>query len=187
MKSRKYASAVTYGAKYGRWTVIGDIQKNNSNRTVVACQCDCGTKKDVLVYNLVHHKTTQCKTCSSGKSPTYVGMSNRMYRGALRANVNYTLSPSQLSESFSHQSYSCALTGDPIQPSDATAIRWNAQEGMTPDNTLLVGKQIGSFLNSSGMDAKTFIGLVQTVVNNVQSTSAKNPIQAFFDRREKEC
>ncbi len=39
------------GSHFGRWVVVGTAQHRNG-RVAVACRCDCGTERDVLVQSL---------------------------------------------------------------------------------------------------------------------------------------
>lgn len=49
---------ITPGARVGRWTVTGEPQPGK-NRTV-ACTCDCGTGRDVVVGHLLTARTKSC-------------------------------------------------------------------------------------------------------------------------------
>ena len=97
----------------------------------------------------------------------------------------YTIDSAYLSESFSNQGNTCALTGKSITPITSTAVRWDNSNGYTPENTIIVNAAVGSVLNSSGLDASTFIGLCQVVAENAPETKG-NPIEDFFNKREKE-
>jgi len=44
--------APSVGERFGRWTVVGAPHKNASKRTVVACRCECGTEREVMVQSL---------------------------------------------------------------------------------------------------------------------------------------
>jgi hypothetical protein len=45
--------------KYGRWTVLHDVEKKHDLRVVTA-RCECGTIRDVYVGNLVSGRSTSC-------------------------------------------------------------------------------------------------------------------------------
>ena len=185
-KGTKYTDAIHTGHKFGKWTVTGSPHTDKGGRAKVEVTCECGAVSDVQAYRLAKGKSTQCKQCSSGKSPTISSFSNRTQRSAIGRGLTYTLDSAFLSESFSEQSYSCALTGAPITPTTAMAVRLDGTGGLTPDNTVLVTETVGSVIQSSGMDASTFLGLAQTVTANIQQSGMENPIVDFFNRREQE-
>ena len=51
---------VTYGQRFNRLTVIGEIDRSNPNHPKVAVKCSCGVKKLVLINSL---KTGRTKSC----------------------------------------------------------------------------------------------------------------------------
>lgn len=48
------------GDKYGRWTIIGDVFKDDKNIKYCMCRCECGTVKRVNWYQLQKGTTTSC-------------------------------------------------------------------------------------------------------------------------------
>lgn len=51
------------GTRWGKWTVIGDIDRSNKYARVL-CRCDCGVKKAVVVSNLCYGQTRGCPSCA---------------------------------------------------------------------------------------------------------------------------
>lgn len=51
---------VPIGARFGRWTVVGDCAADPRNGTVVPCRCDCGTERDLRVAKLRFGRTRSC-------------------------------------------------------------------------------------------------------------------------------
>jgi hypothetical protein len=49
---------VVPGARFGRWTVIGEPE-SGKNR-VALCECDCGTQRKVVIGHLLNGKTKSC-------------------------------------------------------------------------------------------------------------------------------
>jgi hypothetical protein len=72
--------------------------------------------------------------------------------------------------------------------SNAAPVAYVASKGLTPDNTILVSQTISEQM--AGMDAKTFIGLCQTVANNAippaETKKGNVSIKDFFDKRERQ-
>lgn len=54
MKAARTTKLATPGAKYGRWTALMQLGR------MVHAICECGTKREVYVYNLVAGKTLSC-------------------------------------------------------------------------------------------------------------------------------
>lgn len=57
------SQAAPRGARFTRWTVIGDPfpKRSGQSRTfLVRCRCACGTERDVSVWSLTHGKTASC-------------------------------------------------------------------------------------------------------------------------------
>lgn len=53
------------GAKFGKWTVIGESGRNKWGLRLVKCKCDCGNIKELLPYTIYSKHSTQCRSCSS--------------------------------------------------------------------------------------------------------------------------
>jgi len=187
--SSKYRKEIKLGQKFGSWTVYDFVMSEGKGRSKVAVKCECGNKSHVPAYDLVHKRSTQCKECSKGQSPTIFSLSNRtrkVYQSAIGKGLAYTINSAYLSESFLAQSHSCALTGAPITPQTAMAVRIDNAGGLTPDNTVLVLNSVGTTLQKSGMDAATFYGLAQSVTQNIQQSGTGNTVKDFFTKRETE-
>ena len=65
------------GQKINKWTVLN--LKNDNKCCMAICLCECGTVKEVNVYNLINNKTKDCgcgrkKMLSETKSKNLVGM-----------------------------------------------------------------------------------------------------------------
>lgn len=186
-KGSKYFDMVNAGDIFGGWTVTGTPFMDKS-LAKVECKCECGTQSNVRIDRLVKHNTTQCRKCGVGSTSTLRSFSNKSHLYSARRGQEYKLSETNLSESFSLQGNSCALTGDRITVSNAAPVAYDASKGLTPDNTILVSQTISEQM--AGMDAKSFIGLCQTVANNAippAETKKRNvSIKDFFDKREQQ-
>lgn len=53
------SSKIKIGDKFGKWTVVGDVYKNNYHK-YYPCKCECGTEKNVEKYNLLNGKSLSC-------------------------------------------------------------------------------------------------------------------------------
>lgn len=55
------------GKRYGKWTVLEDMPKEYTSKTIskMLCRCECGTQKEVDMINLKNGRSTQCKSCSA--------------------------------------------------------------------------------------------------------------------------
>jgi len=187
--SSKYLKDIKLGQKFGDWTVYDFVLSEGTGRTKVAVKCECGIKAHVPAYDLVKGRSSQCRECSSGKSPTLSSFSNKTrktYQRAINDGLTYTIDSAFLSESFSEQSYSCAVTGEPITPTNAMAVMIDGSSGLTPDNTVLVNQSVGSVIQTSGLGAAAFSELAQSITTNIQQSGTENPIVEFFNRREQE-
>lgn len=69
------------GNKYGKWTVIGDIIRNERKQAFLECKCDCGTIQKVLQSNLKHGRSHQCLKCAKAKS--VAAFTGRIYRSRI--------------------------------------------------------------------------------------------------------
>ena len=49
------------GQKFGLWTVLEELpERNNNQKIVYKCKCDCGTIRNVVGANLVNHLSLSC-------------------------------------------------------------------------------------------------------------------------------
>ena len=72
MKMSKYKSIDSLvGKKYGKLTVVKEIDKNKYGKTICKCVCDCGNTVNVLSNSLRTGHTTSCG-CSSSRYPTII-------------------------------------------------------------------------------------------------------------------
>jgi len=185
----KYKS-IPVGEVYNNWTVISPPVTNKDGAYKLQCRCECGQIQDVLAYRLVNGNSKQCRECARGSSDSISALKNRTYRNSKREAQNksqkevleYCLTTSSISESFSTQNSACALTGQTITYTDASAIRIDNTSGYIPANTLWVSKDIATVVKGSGLDATAFVNLCQTVTSAVEN----NPTLTFFNRRETE-
>jgi hypothetical protein len=51
---------VTYGQRFNRLTVIGEIDRSNPNAPRVVVKCDCGVKKSVIINQMKNGRTKSC-------------------------------------------------------------------------------------------------------------------------------
>lgn len=172
------------GYQFGNWTVLG-VPFRASGRTRVKCRCVCGTESDVLVYNLTSKKTTQCRKCSSGKSPTALGLSNLAERSATRlsGSVAYDLTPENVSETLAMQSYSCGLTQEPLTLESSSVVRLDNALGFNPTNVMVVSAQAKMAMGE--MDVTSFVNFAHQVTANVKKDPPRTTAE-FFNRRDKE-
>jgi len=190
-RGSKYFSMVKTGDTFGKWTILGTPFTDKKGMAKVECKCECGFKTDARIDRLVKGKSSQCRSCAAGTSPTigaYSNLATKRYARAVVKGLKYSLDESHLSESFSLQSNSCALTGEAISVVNSAPVPYDGSKGLTPDNTVLVSKTVKERMG--GLDAKTFIGLCRTIVDNSvipEKTTRKNiSVRDFFDRREQQ-
>jgi PII-like signaling protein len=55
------------GAMFGKWQVLGEVEKNKHGAKVYRCRCVCGTEKNIASNNLLRGDTTQCLRCYTRK------------------------------------------------------------------------------------------------------------------------
>lgn len=55
------------GQRFGKLLVIERLENNKKGNTMWLCQCDCGSKKIALGYDLTHGRTVSCGCLPSGK------------------------------------------------------------------------------------------------------------------------
>jgi hypothetical protein len=179
----KYLNEIALGQKFGRWTAYDFVKGKGEMK--IAVRCDCGTKAHVSAYNLVKGRSTKCKNCRDGKSPSVFGASSKVYKQIVGSReCDYTITPGTISESFSFQSGICALTGETLI-SGTSAVKIDNAQIMTPENTLLVSNTVAKAMG--GMDVKSFVGLCNVVVSNAPPMKKKRvTTQDFFDRREQQ-
>lgn len=180
----KYDAKLTPGKKKGNWTVL-EAPARVEGRTRVKCVCECGTEANVLAYNLVNEKTKQCRKCSSGQTPTTLGLSNLTRRSALstKAAVPYELTPENVSETLALQSFFCGLTQEPLTLESSSLVRLDNSEGYNPSNVMVVSTVAKAAMGE--MDVTSFVNFAHQVTENVK----KNPPMTtaeFFNRRDTE-
>lgn len=125
---------VKIGDKYGRWSVVKEVpaEKKLGSKTrgekVFLCVCACGTKRQVLSYNLRKGKTKSCgcdvpKANKHKQWTGYEGISgnywNQINHGASDRkgrsySLEFNITIEYAWELFLKQDKKCALTGIPI-------------------------------------------------------------------------
>lgn len=178
MAVSKYLSTFPIGKQIEEWTVIGEPVMDDSSRAKIPVRCSCGEETEVYAYHLSKGNSTRCKKCTTGKSDAEYGLRGKTYRSAVAAGVQaYSLSASDLSESFSQQHGTCAISGDPLEWTQTAVVRYSNEEGFTPENTCLVTKTTFTMMNNMS---------VQEFQSFCENVTEKNPIEEFFNRREKD-
>ena len=180
---------IAIGEKFGNWeTLSGPFRVDG--RTRVKCRCACGTESDVLAYNLLKKKTKQCRDCSSGKTPTILGLSNLTKRSVDQqskfisgSSIDWDLTPENLSETLTIQGNVCGLTQEPLTLGSSSVVRLDNSEGYNPTNVMVVSTTAKMAMGE--MDVSTFVNFAHRVTETVK----KNPPMTtaeFFNRRDKE-
>ncbi len=167
MATSKYSSTISEGDSFGSWTVAGSSFTDDAGRAKIAVVCSCGTTQVAEVYNLVKGRSSKCRKCSSG-------MSNSIR--------SYT--PTILSETFSRQANTCALTGASIDINNTVAVKLNNDLESGPDNVVLVSSNVKKRMGD--LDAQSFITMCQTVINNVPEPKPNMSVKDFFNKREQQ-
>jgi hypothetical protein len=57
------AKSCIAGARFGKWTVLGDAPKRHGNRYTLV-RCDCGEQRSVQQNTLVAGRSKSCRGCS---------------------------------------------------------------------------------------------------------------------------
>lgn len=180
-KAHKYDQLLQIGAKVGEWEILSPPFRDHNGRAMVQCRCSCGREQDVFAYPLVKGKTTQCKKCSSGKTPTVGGLSGMTLRSAIGQGAKFSLSPAIISQSLSLQGNTCAISHEPIALNSAAVVRVDNSQGYTPTNSVIVSQTMKEHLK--GVDLNT----MYSVVNTISQTPIPRPhitIQDFLNKRE---
>lgn len=60
MTRKNAATVLEVGSKYGKWVII-----ELKHGQMYLCKCECGTEKEVWLYNLTSMKSTMCRSCAS--------------------------------------------------------------------------------------------------------------------------
>lgn len=193
-RGSKYFDMVSAGDSFGKWTITGTPFTDKKSNALIECECECGIKNDIQIYRLVNEKSTQCRNCAAGISPTLGAFSNRAMKSHLSSvgfsgsMSPYSLNEVNLSESFSIQSSNCALTGEAISFTNSAPVPYDSAKGLVPDNTIIVSNNVKEHMG--GMDAKTFVNMCLTVADNSvlpKETKPKNvSVKDFFNRREQQ-
>ena len=180
---------ITIGQKFGNWTVLS-APFRDMKRTRVKCRCVCGAESDVLSYNLLKEKTKQCRKCSSGKTPTILGLSNLTKRSVDQqskfisgSSIDWDLTPENLSETLTIQGNVCGLTQEPLTLGSSSVVRLDNSEGYNPTNVMVVSTTAKMAMGE--MDVSTFVNFAHRVTETVK----KNPPMTtaeFFNSRDKE-
>ena len=63
VKMKKLTCAL--GAKFGDWTILDEITFVKSGHTYVKVQCKCGKIEDKCLSDLVHGRTSSCRSCAA--------------------------------------------------------------------------------------------------------------------------
>ncbi len=173
---------IVAGKKFGNWEALGGPFRVDG-RTRVKCRCACGTESDVLAYNLTSEKTKQCRKCSSGKTPTVLGLSNLAKRAALPSEITFDLTPENVSDTLTIQGNTCGLTQEPLTLESSSVVRLDNSEGYNPTNVMVVSTTAKMAMGE--MDVSTFVNFAHQVTETVK----KNPPMTtaeFFNRRDEE-
>jgi len=51
------------GKKFGKWTALEFVGRDDKSNKIYKCKCDCGTEKEQRKHTLVSGESIQCKTC----------------------------------------------------------------------------------------------------------------------------
>jgi len=179
----KYEKLCPMGKRFGSWVVDGGVSKDPKGRAQVSVKCDCGTWQHVYCHQLVNKKTTQCKKCSSGQSPTTASYSNKIYRGVIGSRQDCSVSPETITQTYALQDETCALTGQVVPLHSAVAVQWNEALGYEPGNTIITSTAMQKTM--AGMDGQTFVNMCSEVIQH-NPVNKVTSIQEFFDKREKD-
>ena len=179
----KYEKLCPVGKRFGSWVVDGCVSKDVKGRAKVGVKCDCGQSQRIYAHQLVHGKTTQCKKCSSGQSPTTASYSNKIYRGVIGSRQDCSISPETITQTYALQNETCALTGQVVPLHSAVAVQWDESKGYGPGNTIITSTAMQKTM--AGMDGQTFVNMCSEVIQH-NPINKVTSIQEFFDKREKE-
>ena len=185
----KYAKQYPIGTIVGSWIVIGSPVADKRGRPKIPVRCICGNETEVYAYHLLKGKTTRCKKCAIGKSPTEYGLAGRTKRewvfnsnlsSTLYTNTNYTINAVDLSQSFSNQNGECAISGEPLTWSNTSVVCYDRDKGFVPDNICLVSKTTSDIMNE--MTVQEFSSFCEHAIENIKKN---NPTEDFLNKREK--
>ena len=93
----KYNPDEIVGQKFGKWTVVEYIGRDNTKNMLFKCICECGKEQIIRHDNLIRGLTTQCKSCGAKKygyqhtrlHGVWLDMKKRCYKKSAKAYKHY--------------------------------------------------------------------------------------------------
>jgi hypothetical protein len=144
-------SIVRGGDKFGSWTVLEEIPRNEVTRRTVSCECACGKIKNIALAELTSGRTTQCQSCGNTRHGVsrhqaynrWLNIKKRCYDKKNPAFINYgALGISVCPEWKNNASVFCAWW-DSLSPSDfkePTIERIDVHGDYCPNNCKIIEK-----------------------------------------------
>lgn len=154
---RRISKVHNLKGKFRSWTVL----KKTTNRAYL-CECDCGNQQVIDGWNLLKHKSKQCRKCcgeqNRGKNSVHwKGHGNingyvwgKVKREAANRNLPFKITIKYAWDLFKKQQGRCALTGWPLrfkahhqdQPATASLDRIDSKRGYVKGNVQWVHKDV---------------------------------------------
>ena len=170
---------VQVGEVFDKLTVIGYTQSKDG-RSLVQCQCQCGTKVNIRVGVLLQNQTNNCGCARRGR---WFGVEDlsatffyRIKRGAKIRNLDFEVTMEYLWDIYIKQGRECALTGVPISfnvkttgKNTASLDRIDSSKGYLIGNVQWVHKNIN--IMKREIPQLEFIQLCQMVAAKYDSKS----------------
>lgn len=190
---------VAVGSKYNKWTVLKEVPRRDQmgsktrGEKVFLCKCECGTKRQVLSYNLRKAKTKSCG-CDLPKGQKHARWKgygeisgnywNQINHGASERkgrsySLEFTITAKYAWELFLKQNRKCSLSGLPIAikltsnsktrfEHTASLDRIDSRIGYVEGNVQWVHKEINMMKRT--MSQERFIELCKTVAKNLSDS-----------------
>lgn len=165
--------------RYGRWNLMHPAPARGY-RKVVACKCDCGVEKEVMLQNLVRGLSESCgclnrENLRTGHAGIFGTYWSRIQRNAADRGIEFALDIVEAWDLFETQGRRCALTGLDISLALTTKGHWNGEatasldrinssRGYSLDNVQWVHKQVN--LMKMNLPETRFLELCQRVTSH---------------------
>lgn len=124
MKKASNRKEVAPGTVFGEWTVLEQLtEKDSKGRHIstLRVRCSCGTEKTVRKSGVIEGRSKACKPCSTrikALNPGYKNLGGGQIwfikHGAIKRNLEYSITGEYMWNLLEAQEFRCALTGVPL-------------------------------------------------------------------------
>lgn len=185
------------GKKFGKLTVIEELQKNKNGHIKFLCECECGNKKEVFGTHLRENKIVSCGCKNKVKGVNgdiwYQITSRKVNKRSKRSKLDFNITKDYLNNLFEEQEEKCKLSGLPItlpkkwndKNYTASLDRIDSSIGYIMGNVQWVHKHVNVMKNIYPQEMFIYICKKIADSNNIENISS-NEIDNFkFGLNEK--